>query len=245
MCHDDASLQPTAERDDSPGSAAGVSAEDVAESFAQWLQAELLSEANRDEHVLQQVGHLFHPENLAFRRELVGVLLDHLRSIQAPAPTPPLVRRDPLAGARLRGFEMKRAMFVSGELLTSSEAAQRIGVSPARVLQMREEKQLLGLPHPSHADYLGFPGWQFDAPVLKALPGILAALGECAAWEAWLFFTSGDGSLRGFTPLEVLRKQSDDEQDGDRLRSLLDEAPADILVERAARRFTERTEQGD
>lgn len=245
MCNDDASLQTTSEREDSPGGPPGVSAEDVAERFAQWLQAELLSEASRDEHVLHRVGQLLHPNNLARRRELVAVLLEHLRSIEAPASMPPVVRRDPLADARLRGFAMKQAMFASGELLSSSEVARNLGVSPDRVLKMREEKRLLGLPHPTHADYLGFPGWQFDEPVLKALPGILGALGECAAWEAWLFFTSGDGSLRGFTPLEVQREQPDDEQDGDRLRRLLNDAPADILVERAARRFTERTDQGD
>ena len=209
------------------------------ERFAQWLQAGLLRKASRDDAFLARVEFVSQPDQFERQQELVSAVVEALCSIDVPAVMPQLPRRDPLASARLRGFDMKRSMFASGEVLTSGDVARRIGVSPARVQQMCEEKLLLGLPHPSHEGYLGFPTWQFEEPVQSSLPHALTALGECDAWDAWLFLTTSDGALRGFSPLEVLRERPDHDQDTVRLRDLLREESSVALVESAARRFIE------
>lgn len=241
MCPSDVASIPSSPADVPPVQRVGVSAEDIVERFAQLVQRELLLRARQEPALLDHIGGLFRACGEAAQAPLVEAICELIRSLDAGEAVAPLAWRDPLASARLRGVEFKRELFASGELLSASQVAQRLHVSPSCVAQTSAQRRLLGLPHPTHADYLGFPAWQLEEPVLSQLPTLWAAAPELGAWEMWFFLTSKDPGLRELTPLEVLRGHTDAPQDMRRLAELLSGHDAGDLVEAAARRYAAAT----
>lgn len=241
MCPPDpASIVPSPD-DDPPVQGLGVSAEDVVERFAQLLQRELLARARQDRKLLDRIGGLFRASGEGARAPLIEAMCELIRSADTGGTVAALAWRDPLASARLRGVEFKRELFASGELLTASQVAQRLHVSPSCVAQMSAQRRLLGLSHPTHADYLGFPAWQLEEPVLSRLPTLWGTVPELGAWAMWFFLTSKDPGLRELTPLEVLREHTDVPQDMGCLAQLTSTHDTGDLVEAAARRYAAST----
>ena len=144
---------------------------------------------------------------------------------------------DPLAGARLRGIELKREIFDSVESLTADEVARRLGVDHSNVRDLVAAGKLLELRHPTDRERVRYPDWQLEEPVLKALPPILESMRSLDGWEIWLFLTSADPVLRQLAPLEVMRGRTESAEDMERLQELVTGNEEGVLLETAARRF--------
>lgn len=195
----------------------------------------LPSPAVRDEDVIEPFAHLVQVE--LPHQAHCEPNLNHTVTADERSTEPQWC--DPLAGARLRGVELKRKIFESAEVLTADAAARRLHVEPARLREMAAAGSLLALAHPSDAERVSYPEWQFEERVLDTLPVVLQAMRSLDGWEIWYFLTSADPVLQQFMPLEVMRGQTDSAEDMERLQDLLDGNHANMLLEKAARRFVD------
>ena len=128
-----------------------------------------------------------------------SVLLSALNTEEALAS---IRVRDPLAGARLRGFEAKRNLIdAEGGALSSAQVAQLLKISRQAVDKRRKEGKLLALEL-GRKGYR-YPSWQFG---LEGLADVLAALKDRDGWEQLAFFLNPTAALDDRTPVEVLRK---------------------------------------
>lgn len=129
-----------------------------------------------------------------------SVLVEALSQEEALAPKR---GNDPLAAARLRGVDAKRRLLnYEGSALSSSEAAERLGVSRQAVDKRRKEGKLLAVELDKKGYF--YPYWQFG---LAGFEMILRDLGDKSSdkWEQMSFFVNPSDLLKGRTPLEVLR----------------------------------------
>src|SRR5258708_1868273 len=109
--------------------------------------------------------------------------------------------RDPLAGARLRGFEAKQRLIeAEGGCLSSAQVAHLLKISRQAVDRRRIEGKLLAVELGKKGYH--YPSWQFG---LEGLPEALAALRNRDGWEQLTFFLNPSAALDDRTPLEVLR----------------------------------------
>lgn len=108
---------------------------------------------------------------------------------------------DPLAGARLRGFEAKRSMLeAEGGTLSSAETAALLRITRQAVDKRRRESKLLAVELGTKG--YRYPSWQFG---LKGLEEVLTALRGRDVWEQLSFFLNPQDALDERTPIEVLR----------------------------------------
>jgi hypothetical protein len=132
-----------------------------------------------------------------------SVLVSALTSEEALAT---IRSRDPLAGARLRGFEAKRKLLESeGTALSSAEAAKLLKISRQAVDKRRRENKILGLELGKKGYH--YPSWQFG---MRNVDKVLSALGTRDEWEKLSFFLNPSGILNDRTPLEVLQEGKGD-----------------------------------
>ena len=129
-----------------------------------------------------------------------SVLVEALSQEEALAPKR---GNDPLAAARLRGIDAKRRLLnYEGAALSSSDAAERLGVTRQAVDKRRKEGKLLAVELDKKGYF--YPYWQFG---LAGFETILGDLGQKSSdtWEQMSFFVNPSDLLMGRTPLEVLR----------------------------------------
>ncbi|MGJ5817178.1 hypothetical protein [Paludibaculum fermentans] len=127
-----------------------------------------------------------------------SVLLSALNTEEALAS---IRSHDPLAGARLRGLEMKRALVeAEGGALSTAEVAAALRITRQAVDKRRKEHKLLGVELGRKG--FRYPAWQVGLPHLEA---VLEALGDRDSWEQMSFFLNPNGLLEDRTPLEVLQ----------------------------------------
>lgn len=176
-----------------------------------------------------------------FVRHILDALKAALPKVQTAAAEVELEAAVPenLRNALSRGAELKRALYGSEEMQTAAQVAAALDVTTARVSQMAAEKRLFSIKHPINKTHVRYPEWQLESPVFDALPDLLKALNGLDGWTIRHFFVSGDSSLRGLSPLEVLRGQAAMDAHQDRLKELLRTAPARDLVLAAARSYAE------
>ena len=84
-------------------------------------------------------------------------------------------------------------------------AARESGIPPTVLREMCAAGQLLSLTIPGTDENPHFPAWQFEQPVLDAMPTILQAFGSDRTWQAYDFLTRPEPLLAGEVPLNVLR----------------------------------------
>jgi hypothetical protein len=127
-----------------------------------------------------------------------------ISALTAPELLAELAPTDPLAGARLRGMEVKRELLYSdGQPLRSEEVAQLLGISRQAVDKRRSKGQLLAVLLGKRGYF--YPLWQFkDGGVLPGLDSVLTALAKFDHWTQLMFIKTGDLRLDNLTPLECL-----------------------------------------
>jgi len=118
-----------------------------------------------------------------------------------PSETKP----DPLSGARARGDHYKQLELASAENLTSSEAAERIGLSEAWVNTLRQRGELYALFGPDRESEFRYPAWQFDCH-RERLSTILKALSKAGVdqWGVHVFMNNASKGLQGRTPRDYI-----------------------------------------
>lgn len=130
-----------------------------------------------------------------------SVLVSALTTEEALAPIRSL---DPLAGARLRGFDAKRRLLEEeGGCVSSSDAAEIIKVTRQAVDKRRSEGKLLALELGKKGYH--YPVWQFE---LRGLERVLAVLPGLDSWQKLSFFLNPNDLLDDKSPLEALRDET-------------------------------------
>lgn len=111
---------------------------------------------------------------------------------------------DPLAAARARGEQAKRAILaMQGALVDVAEVAARLGIDSSKIEQRRRDGLLIALPLDDGT--FGYPTWQFLRDgLLPGLESVLSVMGVHSSWMRAAFFLSGDVRLDGRTPLDAL-----------------------------------------
>jgi hypothetical protein len=130
-----------------------------------------------------------------------SVLVSALTTEEALVPIRSL---DPLAGARLRGFEAKRRLLEEeGGCVSSSEAADILHVTRQAVDKRRSEGKLLALELGKKGYH--YPAWQFD---VRGVQHVLAALPGLDPWQKLSFFLNPNDLLEDKSPIEALREET-------------------------------------
>ena len=119
-----------------------------------------------------------------------------------------VVDLDPLAPLTARNAEHRsETLAAAGGALSSTEAAQQLGISRQAVEKRRRANALLAVRLGGDWRY---PRCQFDeagGEVVAGLPKLLGAFAEAGPWVALDFLLAPDDALGGETPLQVLRRE--------------------------------------
>ena len=119
-----------------------------------------------------------------------------------------VVDLDPLAPLAARNAEHRsKALAAAGGALSSTEAAQQLGISRQAVEKRRRANALLAVRLGGDWRY---PRCQFDeagGEVVAGLPKLLGAFARAGPWVALDFLLASDEALGGETPLQVLRRE--------------------------------------
>jgi hypothetical protein len=142
----------------------------------------------------------------ALEADTDAAVLTAIGLIQDPTGPTSSVTADPLAAARARGEQAKRDILAAqGDLLHTSQVADRLGLTEVAVNRRRERGHLLALPLDDGTWV--FPSWQFtDHGLLPGLEDVLRSLTAPGPWSRVLFLQSGDPYLDGQTPLELIHR---------------------------------------
>ncbi len=122
-----------------------------------------------------------------------------------------LEEKDPLAEARLRGFEeQRRLMREAGGAIGTVEAAQVLGISRQAVDARRKRGRLLALGNPGGGRGWRYPLAQFDSAsgdgVVRGIERALAAVEDEGGWMALAFLLSPEERLGGRRPIDALKE---------------------------------------
>jgi hypothetical protein len=107
----------------------------------------------------------------------------------------------------LVGNDIKKTLlFASGKPLTVSAVAQKLSEVEEYVEQLRQNRQLIGIPAEGYG-YL-YPAFQFkeNGSILADLEKLLKSLDRFDIWMQLQFLQTGDFLLEGATPIEVLKQ---------------------------------------
>lgn len=112
---------------------------------------------------------------------------------------------DPLEAARIRGVGIKSKLLDrAGGVLSTMEAAERLGVSPVAVSARRRRGHLLAVTDQA-GQYL-YPAFQFIGEgTLQGLAPVLRAFQVEGAWTRLSVLLSPADALNGRTPIDALR----------------------------------------
>ncbi|CAA9279104.1 MAG: hypothetical protein AVDCRST_MAG77-3650 [uncultured Chloroflexi bacterium] len=132
----------------------------------------------------------------------VAVLVKALRAPEAIAD----LEEDPLAGARLRGAQVRLELLTAeGGTLGVEQVAELLGLSRQAVDKRRRAGTLLAVEVGKRG--YRYPAWQFSGgEALPGLPGVLRAL-DVSPWTQLSWFLSADLRLGGERPLDLLRRR--------------------------------------
>lgn len=161
--------------------------------------------------ILNAVAWLTEESGAPSMREAAGaptdfsVLVDLLHH---PDVLDAIRRQDPLAQARIRGFDHKRRMLADeGGTMSSREAAALLGLTRQTVDNRRKASRLVAVDLGRHG--FAYPAWQFTSDgVLAGLDQMVQAFGPGDPWGLMAFVLSGNARLNGQRPLDVLREGS-------------------------------------
>jgi biotin operon repressor len=129
-----------------------------------------------------------------------------LAALQTPEAISLLTKRDPLAGAKLRGLKLKQQLIeAEGGCANSEEIAETLGISRQAINKRRNQGQLIGLSR-GKGKYI-YPLWQFTdtGKTLSGLEAVLKQLQQLDPWTQVAFFLNSNVRLEDKTPLEMLR----------------------------------------
>jgi biotin operon repressor len=129
-----------------------------------------------------------------------------LAALQTPEAISLLIKRDPLAGAKLRGLKLKQQLIeAEGGCANSEEIAETLGISRQAINKRRNQGQLIGLSR-GKGKYI-YPLWQFTdtGKTLFGLEAVLKQLQQIDPWTQVAFFLNSNVRLEDKTPLEMLR----------------------------------------
>jgi hypothetical protein len=175
--------------------------------------------AERDQKQTSAIRKIFFQRSLRAIEELQTMDEKKLaQAVQAPTDFSVLVAAlnteealanirtcDPLARARVRGFQAKRDLIeAEGGSLSSTEAAKLLQMTRQAIDKRRNEGRLLALELGRKG--FRYPVWQFG---LAGLEAVLEALRGRDPWEQVTFFLNPSPLLEDRTPLDVLREERD------------------------------------
>jgi hypothetical protein len=105
--------------------------------------------------------------------------------------------------SRIRDSQCKQDLInKSGGLVSSTGAAEMIGVSRYKIGRMRASNKLIAV---TCNNGFGYPAFQFyHGRVLEGLDVALETLGGIDSWKKIQYFTSPSDILGGRTPIEAL-----------------------------------------
>jgi biotin operon repressor len=129
-----------------------------------------------------------------------------LAALQTPEAISLLTKRDPLAGAKLRGLRLKQQLIeAEGGCASSEEIAEILGISRQAINKRRNQGQLIGLSR-GKGKYI-YPLWQFTetGKTISGLEAVLEQLRQLDSWTQVAFFLNPNTRLEDKTPLEMLR----------------------------------------
>jgi hypothetical protein len=99
---------------------------------------------------------------------------------------------------------MFQALVDQGELLTSSQLAEKLGITRQQVNNRRDQGVLLAVEG-FRRGYL-FPAWHAELRLSKVLPQVLEGLKHVRSWDVFSFLRATYPALGGKTPIDLLRE---------------------------------------
>jgi len=134
---------------------------------------------------------------------MIQIFESHFAARSKPAP------RAGLAIALLRGRMAREELkHEEGGSLSTSQVAEKLGISKTAVLKRYNLRQLVGWKE-ARQGAVRLPVWQFsDDNVLSGIPEVLAILNKASWMDDWarvLFFLNRRSSLGDLRPLDLLR----------------------------------------
>ena len=127
------------------------------------------------------------------------------RALGDPRITDPSREIDPLAGAIGRSIKHRKQLAeIAGEMLTSAQVSDLLGIKRQAIDKRRNAKKLLGIRQGS--DWL-YPAFQFgSSDALEGLETVLGAYSETDAWVIVDILLTPDEALGGRRLLDALRE---------------------------------------
>lgn len=131
-----------------------------------------------------------------------------VRALSDPRISEPSRRTDPLAGAVGRSIAHRdRLKQMAGEMLSSSQVEELLGIKRQAIDKRRKAHKLLALRMGSDWSY---PALQFDGgEVLFGFESILSAYAEKDPWVILDILLAPDEALRGRTLLQAMREKDE------------------------------------
>lgn len=104
-----------------------------------------------------------------------------------------------------RALAHREALHEKGELLSSSQMCERLGISRQALSKAVRDRRMFWLGGTNGAQW--YPSFFTDGSLSRRdLEQVSVALGELPGATKWQFFISPKHSLKGLTPVEVLRQ---------------------------------------
>jgi hypothetical protein len=192
---------------------------ELVENFKDDLEAHMSSQVKESHAVFTpseiKIATYIHNTSQEFQDVLLQVLqpskcdlssdFDRLLTVLTkPEILTVLCNSDPLAGARLRGIQVKRNLLNDdGQPLNSAAVAEILGISRQAVDKRRKSGKLLAVSLGKRGYF--YPLFQFrNGELLIGLEEVLEVLAKFDPWTQLMFLKTGDLRLENKTPLECL-----------------------------------------
>jgi excisionase family DNA binding protein len=102
----------------------------------------------------------------------------------------------------------RNARLEAGDMLSTDEAAEYVGVTRVTVNAWISKGRAIGLAHIKRGFKL--PKWQFEPAMWRALPALSQALQTTEGWALLSFLETPTGALRGATPRAAIEQGMSD-----------------------------------
>lgn len=137
-----------------------------------------------------------------------AVLLPEEGAAADEAPDQALERA--LSEARARGDAVKQELLTDPEMLSTTDMAERLGMSGEGVRLKRKRHEVLGVDFAKRG--IRYPSWQVleNRQLLPALPGLFSILGD-DSWAVYRFLLQSHPELGGRRALDALKRGRVDE----------------------------------
>ncbi len=126
----------------------------------------------------------------------------HEAARDSAAPETPLAVA--LADARARGNAFKAQLAVDPAMLSTADAAERLGMTQEGVRRKRKRREILGVTLAKRG--IRYPDWQFlpDGRLIQGLPRLFLILGD-DDWAVYRFLLTRHAELNGIRAVDALR----------------------------------------